>query len=282
VAIGTPTNIVNGSYSGRVKVYEDVGGVWTQIGADIEGEEDDILGAAVSLSFDGSRVAIGATGFIANVDDPGHVRIYEEIGGVWTQIGTDIDGEGGADDSGKFVSISFDGSIVAIGADKNDGNGEDSGHVRIYEEVGGVWTQIGMDIDGETAGDESGVAVSLSSDGGRVSIGASLNDGNGNASGHVRVFDLSSLIVSIENVDQVSPLNIFPNPVTDKFILEVPEEITNNFIFSIKNIIGKEVFQKSYRNTDPIELDISDFSTGVYLVKVVSGDDKWVEKIIKE
>jgi hypothetical protein len=53
------------------------------------------------------------------------------------------------------------------------------------------WTQIGQDIDGEAANDESGTSVSLSSDGTRVAIGAIYNDGNGNDSGQVRVYQLS-------------------------------------------------------------------------------------------
>jgi hypothetical protein len=54
------------------------------------------------------------------------------------------------------------------------------------------WPQLGLDIDGEAAADYSGQSVSLSSDGSRVAIGASENDGNGIASGHVRVFELIS------------------------------------------------------------------------------------------
>ena len=38
----------------------------------------------------------------------------------------------------------------------NDGNGTDAGHVRVYENVSGTWTQMGSDIDGEAAGDQSG------------------------------------------------------------------------------------------------------------------------------
>ena len=48
--------------------------------------------------------------------------------------------------------------------------------------------QKGSDIDGEAAGDWSGYSVSLSSNGSRVAIGAYENDGNGNDSGHVRVY----------------------------------------------------------------------------------------------
>ena len=50
--------------------------------------------------------------------------------------------------------------------------------------------QVGADIDGETAGDLSAVAVALSSNGKRVAIGAPLNDGSGVDAGHVRVFDV--------------------------------------------------------------------------------------------
>ena len=45
------------------------------------------------------------------------------------------------------------------------------------------------DIDGEAAGDWSGLSVSLSSDGKTLAIGAMLNDGaKGSDSGHVRVY----------------------------------------------------------------------------------------------
>jgi hypothetical protein len=80
---------------------------------------------------------------------------------------------------------------VAIGARYNDGNGFDSGHVRIFQwtESTSTWTQVGADIDGEAYNDWSGGSVSLSSDGKTVAIGAPNNDGgNGFDSGHVRIF----------------------------------------------------------------------------------------------
>ena len=48
-------------------------------------------------------------------------------------------------------------------------------------------TQLGSDIDGEAATDYSGESVSMNSDGDRVAIGASHNDGTGSLAGHVRV-----------------------------------------------------------------------------------------------
>ncbi len=65
------------------------------------------------------------------------------------QVGADIDGEAVSDYSGNSVSLSSDGSRVAIGATGNDGNGFNSGHVRVYTFKGVTWTQVGQDIDGE-------------------------------------------------------------------------------------------------------------------------------------
>jgi hypothetical protein len=98
--------------------------------------------------------------------------------------------------SGWSVSMSSDGTRVAIGALNNDGNGSDSGHARIYEESEGIWTQISSDIDGEAAGDQSSLSVSISPDGTRVAIGATENDGNGLRAGHVSVY--GELILPVE------------------------------------------------------------------------------------
>jgi hypothetical protein len=106
------------------------------------------------------------------------------------QLGADIDGEARGDLSGNSVSLSSDGSIVAIGAYSNRGTASLSGHVRIYRWNGSGWTQLGADIDGEAESDYFGDSVSLSSDGSRVAIGATHNDGPGGYNrGHVRIYD---------------------------------------------------------------------------------------------
>ncbi len=148
---------------------------WTQLGSDIDGEAaGDYLGRSVSLSSDGTTLAIGAYRNDGNGADSGHVRIYKYNGTTWTQLGSDIDGEAAVDNSGFSVSLSSDGTTLAIGAIFNDGNGNGaySGHVRIYKYDGTTWTQLGSDIDGEAAEDQSGFSVSLSSDGTTLAIGA--------------------------------------------------------------------------------------------------------------
>ena len=164
---------------------------FSQMGLDIDGEATpDHSGRSVSLSSDGTIVAIGA---YANGNDGsylyhGHVRVYVWNGSAWVQRGGDIDGEAADDNSGISVSLSSDGTIVAIGAYGNDGNGSSAGHVRVYEWNGSAWDKRGDDIDGEAAGDYSGISVSLSSDGTIVAIGAPQNEGTSRLAGHVRVY----------------------------------------------------------------------------------------------
>ena len=118
----------------------------------------------------------------------GHVRVYSYDGTRWDKLGEDIQEDGVSDRAG-YVSISSDGKIIAIGAPQNDGNGvTNSGHVRVFSYYEKEWSQMGVDIQGENANDFSGYAVSISSDGMIVAVGARDNDRNGENSGNVRVY----------------------------------------------------------------------------------------------
>jgi hypothetical protein len=206
VAIGAIRNDgINGNDSGHVRVYEwDGMSMWVQKGMDIDGEAtDDYSGYSVSLSADGLIVAIGAyQNDGINGSNSGHVRVYEWDGmSMYIQKGIDIDGEAPNDLSGHSVSLSADGLILAIGGLRNSGiNGNDSGHVRVYEWNGmSMYIQKGIDIDGEAPDDSSGYSVSLSADGLIVAIGAHQNDGiNGASSGHVRVYEWNGVSMYIQ------------------------------------------------------------------------------------
>lgn len=174
---------------GLVRVYQNVNDDWQQIGDDLYGENPigDNFGGTVSISADGTVLAIGDFKNNQNGNNSGHVRIFELINNNWIQIGTDIDGTEENEEFGRSVSISENGNIVAIGAP-----GLDLGLVRVYENNGESWSQMGSDIIGEVSGDSSGFDVSLSADGLTVAIGAHENNGNGINSGHVRVYQFNS------------------------------------------------------------------------------------------
>ena len=276
VAIGA-TGAGTGS-SGHVRIYEYNGASWSQLGTDIIGEAPaDVSGWSVSLNSNGNIVAIGAqfndgNGTTNNIDI-GHVRIYEYNGTTWSQLGTDIDGEELNDYSGISVSLNSDGNLLAIGATGNDENGSNSGHVRIYNYDGMVWSQLGSDIDGETEDDLSGGSVSLSADGTRVAIGAEFNDGNGTNSGHVRVYDLSALL-SISDLVEDS-IFIGPNPIKEELLIHVKE---NSIIKKVQlfDVTGKLVI-----NTSLNVITTAHLLPGIYVITISTNKGSYSKKLIK-
>jgi hypothetical protein len=275
LAIGNRSNDDNGTNAGQVRVYENQNGNWTQIGQNINGNSSgDLSGRSISLSVNGNILAIGALGGDGNGVNSGRVKVYENQGGNWIQIGQDINGEAEQDRSGRSISLSANGNIVAIGANQNDGNGDNSGHVRIYQNQSGSWIQIGQDIDGESIGDLSGDSVSLSSNGNIVAISAEQNDGNGDSSGHVRGFDLRGL-VSIEVLSS-STFSMYPNPASTQITIEIPQGSTLEKA-TIYNNLGQLVL--SSKNTT---IDTSILSKGMYIVEVFTAQGTSSKKLIIE
>ena len=270
LAVGAQGNDGSGpSNSGHVRVFQNLSNTWTQIGSDIDGEAaDDNSGRFVSLSGDGNTIAIGAMMNDGNGSDAGHVRVYRNKSGTWSQIGSDIDGELAGDRSGTSVSLSSDGNTLAIGAYFNDGNGNGSGHVRIFKNTNGKWAQLGADIDGETAGDVSGGSVSLSSDGTIVAIGASGNDDNGNSSGHVRIYGISGVTYSTETITSCGPYK-WTNGITYT-------TNNNNSKDTFKNIAGSDsIVTLDLTILNPTPLGLSDtilsFSGDSVLLNISAG-----------
>lgn len=162
-------NYVNNGYAvGRVKVYQEVSGTWTQLGSSIIGQGSsqgaDQLFYDVAMSQDGKRIALGTNN--------NRVKVYEEANGVWTQAGSNITAGGiviFSDD--MSVDLSADGKRLIVGTPVDNS----MGNSRIFEESGGTWTQVGAPINGTTPSSRSGYAVAMSADGKRVAIGAPLH-----------------------------------------------------------------------------------------------------------
>ncbi|KAH8083396.1 hypothetical protein JL720_8280 [Aureococcus anophagefferens] len=195
LAVGARYNDGAGSKAGHARVFawDPVDETWVQRGDDIDGEAAyDESGYSVSLSADGTALAVGAPRNGGAGFNAGHARVFawDSVDETWKQRGDDIDGEAAGDESGYSVSLSADGTTLAVGAPYNGGAGFNAGHARVFawDSVDETWKQRGDDIDAEAAGDESGYSVSLSADGATLAVGAYTNDGAGSNAGHARVF----------------------------------------------------------------------------------------------
>jgi hypothetical protein len=158
LAVGAPFN----SDRGSVYVYhQNRNGTtfWTRVGGDLDGANQfDLFGVSVSLSNDGTVLAVGApyndsngSGLLVR-----QVRVFQLVNSEWTPIGNPIDGRGDGY-FGYSVSLSADGTVVAGGGDYN--------YAAIYRFQSGFWSQVGSDIPGVAQ------SVSLSHDGTVLAVG---------------------------------------------------------------------------------------------------------------
>lgn len=163
--------------TGLVRIYsKNNAGTWIQVGDDIVGEtQTEFFGWSISISDDGNTFVAGAYGYDS---ETGVARVYnKDATDNWIKS-TDLSGSDIGDKTGYAVSLSSDGTTVAVGAFQHDSY---KGTTRTYNYNISAWTQIGTDIDGEEDYDFSGFAISLNGDGTSLLIGAYSHNSNGTA-----------------------------------------------------------------------------------------------------
>lgn len=256
LAIGSPKNDSNGIDCGQVRVFRNVNGAWIQVGSDINGlNTNEFSGWSIELSNDGTMLAIGAQ--LSPI-----VRVYKNVGETWNQVGSDIYDAEVPESSGRTVSLSGDGNILAIGAPYGPGNEIVKGRARLYKNNKGIWTKIGVDINGEADKDGSGWSVSLSDDGSILAVGAPYNNGIGTDSGHVRIYNLSPLLSNNEFV--LSNFTLYPNPSSKDVFIQLQENLELEKV-NIYDTLGKLI--KTEKNSI---ISVSSLSKGSYFFEVIT------------
>ena len=150
-----------------------------QLGTTLVGVADyDVFGFTVALSEDATVLAVGASAYDAVSylgTDHGAVFVYKWNGTAWNQRGSEITGVSSSQYFGKSVSLSSDGSILAVGTPDDDSWDVDAGAVYVYEWDNSAesWQQqLGSPLFGSAAYDQFGFSVSLSGSGTLLIVGA--------------------------------------------------------------------------------------------------------------
>lgn len=74
-------------------------------------------------------------------------------------------------------------------------------------------------------------------------------------------------------------VQIFPNPATNHFYIQSEKNIQE---VSIYNSLGQLMYQKYNINSEKIDVDVANYSKGLYLIKTKSNNEYFSSKIIKE
>lgn len=169
-----------------------------QIGSVLEASDaadSDNFGRSVSLSSDGSVLAVGAASWEgATGSNRGGVYIYDWSGSAWVQRGEVLEASDAADSDrfGISVSLSSDGSVLVVGTISWEGSISNQGGVYIYDWSGSAWVQRGSVLTASDAAtsDQYGISTSLSSDGNILVVGATgWVDASGSWRGGVYIYD---------------------------------------------------------------------------------------------
>jgi hypothetical protein len=78
-------------------------------------------------------------------------------------------------------------------------------------------------------------------------------------------------------------LVFFPNPVREFVILNINSDIYKEINVQIVNLVGKTLFDEDIKlMSNEVEIDLSDYATGLYIfVVTIDGDKKYYKRIVK-
>ncbi|MEL7339487.1 MAG: FG-GAP repeat protein, partial [Bacteroidota bacterium] len=184
IAVGAP--LYDDDF-GQVRVYQESAGTWIQLGGDIEGSSiGNQFGFSLALNAAGDRLAIGGIG--GQPGNGGQVVVFALEAGNWTPLGDTILAESAGDQFGFSLDMNASGDRLVVGAVNNDGNGGESGSVRVFELQNNVWTQLGDDLDGDNPNDKLGESVGMNAAGDIIAAGSVNRNGAGFNSGQIKVW----------------------------------------------------------------------------------------------
>ncbi len=223
------------------------GGVnWTNIGQGIP--DQTIL--AIALADNNSIIYAGtkSKGVYKSTDN----------GSNWAQILSEVNTTIG-DEPTKLIT-----GIVVNPTNKNNIVVGDI-HTGVYmsTDAGANWTNISQGLTNRAI-----TSLAFSSDGKTLFTGTK----------GVGVFSYNTSTLAIDNYQTVSDIkNVFPNPSSGKFTLDLQSNSLKSLDVEIFSILGKLVHKKTYRATNKkIEINIEDLSKGMYIVsyQLLNGQKK--------
>ncbi|MES2397493.1 MAG: multicopper oxidase domain-containing protein [Bacteroidota bacterium] len=95
------------------------------------------------------------------------------------------------------------------------------------------------------------------------------------------VLDTTSVTGLKEN-DRNDLITVYPNPGNDNIYVNIKSEDAESIKISIYNMVGEEIRQVSYKkiSNQMLNLDLSGYPSGIYLLKINSGRKALTKKII--
>ena len=95
---------------------------------------------------------------------------------------------------------------------------------------------------------------------------------------------LDGLYLSMHEKESKNSIRVFPNPFNDYVNIKLPDTHASSFRIEIYNFMGDLIEKEEIKLKDSssVSIHFPDLSTGMYLLKVFSGEDVFCVKMIKQ
>ncbi len=117
---------------------------------------------------------------------------------------------------------------------------------------------------------------------GSHTITYTITDGNGCTNSSSQNITVNNCIGIIESSNTYF-VNVYPNPTQGSFVLVIDNASIDELLISVVDMQGKEVFSVREKNITTEyrkQIDLSDVSKGIYFIKLSTGSDVKVQKLI--
>ncbi|MCK4661406.1 MAG: PKD domain-containing protein [Bacteroidales bacterium] len=91
-------------------------------------------------------------------------------------------------------------------------------------------------------------------------------------------------LTDISDIESVETINVFPNPSNGFFNVELSLSKYSDITILIFDVVGNKLIIKEFENVKYLRenIDISNYPAGIYYLKVMSGNNQKVKRIVKQ
>ena len=81
---------------------------------------------------------------------------------------------------------------------------------------------------------------------------------------------------------EAAGISMYPNPVEDKVTLDLSQFNEQARQLSLYDVTGKLINNYTIDNQENYEINMSNYASGVYIVKIETASGQWQRKLIKD
>jgi hypothetical protein len=88
-----------------------------------------------------------------------------------------------------------------------------------------------------------------------------------------------SVQTDIDMTDNIKQTTIYPNPSTGVFVISFSKVLSQQATIKVYNIQGMEILSRIVQNTSTVNIDLSDHTEGIYILRIITDGENYFGKI---